>query len=512
MSGIRLSHFFGIEVADFAAETAKLSLWIAEYQMNENFKAMFGSAPPALPLKDSGNIVQGNATRLDWSKICPKIDGSEVYVVGNPPYLGRAEQTPAQKEDIANVFAGENSKFKSLDYVSCWLVKGARFCSKENSACSFVATNSICQGEQVALLWPLIYKQGVEIAFAHQSFKWKNNASNNAGVTCVIIGLRKKNNSPKILYEGNLARAVKNIGPYLTESPDVFVTKRSTSLCDLPKMDFGSMANDEGHLILSAVEKQKLVDEFPEAKPLVRRLFGSQELIKGVERWCLWISDQDFALALSIPAIAERIEAVRLYRAASRREETRALANTPHQFGEIRHKDSDAFIVPKVSSEQRLYIPIGLISAGDIVTDLAFAVYNPPVYLFSILSSRLHLIWTAAVGGQLETRLRYSNTLVYNNFPLPDLSTNQKSTLEVHTTNILNAREAHPGKTIAWLYDSATMPADLLYAHQALDDTLERIYIGRPFRKDTERLEHLFKRYAAMIKKVDLSAEEKVLV
>jgi hypothetical protein len=509
MTGVKLNHFYGIELTDFAAETAKLSLWIAEYQMNEAFKIIFGAAPPALPLREGGNIIHDNATRLDWLKVGPTPGGAEIYVVGNPPYLGRAEQTPEQKADIAVVFSNLTAKYKSLDYVACWIAKSVAYCQRTGADCGFVTTNSICQGEQVALLWPLVYRSGLEIGFAYESFKWRNNAAKNAGVTCVIVGLRVTRKTPKVLYDGDLARIVSNIGPYLTESDDTIVTKKQRPLSNLPKMDFGSMANDEGGLILSPAEAQKLISDYPGAKGLIRRLVGSQELIKGIDRRCLWITDDNLGSALLIPPIAKRIEAVRAYREESRRPETQALASSPHKFGEIRHQERDAVVVPKVSSEQRPYLPVGSINSGDVVTDLAFAIYNAPIHVFAILSSRLHLVWTAAVGGQLETRLRYSNTLVYNTFPLPELSSAQRVSLEDHALAILGAREAHPGKTMAWLYDLETMPNDVLTAHRELDEALEEIYIGRAFRNDTERLAHLFKLYSVMTSRGQTTASTK---
>ena len=501
LTGVRLSHFYGVELADFAAETAKLSLWIAEYQMNEQFKAMFDGGLPPLPLKEGGNITQGNATRVDWLKICPAAEGVKIYVVGNPPYLGRAEQTAEQKADAAIVFQGIADRYKNLDYVACWIAKGTQYCQATKAECGFVTTNSICQGEQVALLWPLVYKAGLEIGFAHRSFKWRNNAAKNAGVTCVIIGLRLVRKSTKFLYDGDLKCIVANVGPYLIESDDTIVSKRSKPLSALPKMDFGNMANDDGLLILSSAEAHKLIGEYPQAKWLVRRLVGSQELIKGIERFCLWITDDRLGSSLQIPAVARRIEAVQKYRMASRRPETKQLANAPHRFGEIRHQDKAVIVVPRHFSEERNYLTIGMVDGNTTITsDAAFAVFDPPDHLVALLSSRLHTIWTATVGGQLETSLRYSNTLVYNTFPLPGLSIAQKTDLEDHTVEILRAREAHPGKTMAWLYDPETMPSNLLRAHRDLDDTLERIYIGRPFHSDTERLEHLFELYSAMVK------------
>jgi hypothetical protein len=459
MTDVKLTQFFGIELTDFATETAKLSLWIAEYQMNELFKATFGKAPPALPLRDSGNIVHGNAAEVDWVKACPKIAGVETYIVGNPPYLGRADQTKEQKADMTRVFSGLSTNYKNLDYVACWYVKAAEYCQDNAAQCALVTTNSICQGEQVAMLWPIIYKSGLEIGFAHQPFKWRNSASKNAAVTCVIVGIRTSSKLKKVIYNDNYHHQVANISPYLVEGDNLFVTKRRKPISFEHEMTFGSMANDGGHLLLSVAEKDKIVSEYPAAARFMKRLYGSQEFSKGTERWCLWIAEKDIVAANSIPPIHVRIEGVRAARLDSDRASTADLAEHAHRFGEVRHKESDAILVPKNTSERRRYITAGFIEAGSVITDLAFAIYDAQPYIFAIISSRLHYVWGAGVGGRFKMDPRYSNTLVYNTFPIPDLSLQQKGALEDLAIEILGAREAHPGRTISWLYDPETMPA-----------------------------------------------------
>ena len=528
-SGVPLSNFYGIEYADFAAETAKLSLWIAEYQMNQQFKEVFGNAPPALPLKDGGHIHHGNALQLDWLQACPPpmktvnkekvfdlatvvaahgteevIDEEvETYIVGNPPYLGRAQQTAGQKEDISHVFSKETKKFKKLDYVACWILKASEYSEKLFATFAFVTTNSVNQGEQVALLWPLVFSKGLEIGFAHQSFKWRNNASKNAAVICVVAGVRRKSLLPKLIFEGQHSRKVKNISPYLLDFDDTIIVSRTKPIAEVSTMTFGNQPIDNGHLILSTPEKDELLSEHPEARCLMRRYYGSQEFNKGIIRWCVWLKNQDLNEALRIPAIKERIEAVRAFRLKSDRKETQQQASTPHLFVYAPHVEADTIIVPSVSSEKRNYITAGLLAQDAIISNLAFGIYNAPVHLLGIICSRLHYMWGSAVGGRLKTDPRYSNSLVYNTFPFPMLSEVQKDTLEQCTWSMLAAREAHIGKTIAQLYDPEKMPDNLLAAHQALDDTLEKIYIGRPFKNDTERLEHLFKLNAQM------TAEEK---
>lgn len=500
-SSVRLSQFYGIELADFAAETAKLSLWISEYQMNETFKAEFGRAAPSLPLREGGNIRHGNACREDWLDVCPVQDGTETYVVGNPPYLGRADQTPEQKEDMSAVFARHGFAYKNLDYVACWYAKGVEACAKYGGQMALVTTNSICQGEQVALLWPLVYASGMEIGFAHRSFKWRNNAAKNAAVTCVVIGLRPIGKGPKTLYDEGNAIAVKNVSPYLVEGEDLFVTKRRAPISFDEKMDFGSMANDGGYLLLTPAERREMLEQDKNSSKFMRRLYGAQEFAKGIERWCLWIEDEELEEASAIAPIARRIDAVRQYRLASGRETTVALAEKPHRFGEVRRKVGEAILVPKNTSERRDYVTVGFVGADCVITDLAFAVFDAKPHIFAVLSSRLHYIWGAAVGGRFKSDPRYSNTLVYNTFPLPALSDAQKVELEECAWRIVAARENNPGMTIGDLYDPEKMPNDLRAAHAELDATLETIYIGRPFKNDTERLENLFKLYGAKIKK-----------
>lgn len=502
MTGVHLSQFYGIELADFAAETAKLSLWIAEYQMNEQFKAEFGSAPPALPLRDSGNIVHANSLRKDWLKVCPPKEGGETYIVGNPPYLGSSNQDEEQKSDMDRIFSPITKTYKNLDYVAAWYLKAADYGATVNSQAAFVATNSICQGEQVEMLWPLIFQRGSEIGFAHQSFHWRNNAAHVAGVTCVIVGIRRRSSARKTLYSGGLARSVRNIGPYLIEMDDTIVSKEMMPVNGLPKMDWGNKPTDGGHLILSPEEKDELLESHPQAAKFIRRIYGSQEFIRGVERWCLWISDEDRNFAEAIQPIKMRIEAVAKFRSESPAPQTRDYARFPHRFRQIQNFGSDAVLVPIVFSEDREYFTIGFCDgATSVVNNLCYAIYGAEPYVMAILSTKLHATWISAVCGRMRNDIRYSNTMGYHTFPVPTLSDEQRQELEDHAWTIIAARESHPGKTIAWLYNPETMPDNILQAHRALDDSLERICIGRPFKTDSERLEHLFKQYAAMKKK-----------
>lgn len=500
MSEIRLDQFHGIEYDDFAAETAKLSLWIAQHQMNELQKRTFGTAPATLPLREGGRIARGNATRKDWLEVCPRVADGETYVVGNPPYLGMTYQTPEQKGDVAFLFKDVKGH-KELDYVACWFRKAADYVSVSGGKAAFVTTNSICQGEQVALLWPSVFGRGVEIDFAHQSFKWRNNASNNAGVTVAIVGLRPRSKAPKLLFSGDVSREVRNVSPYLVEGEDDIVVKRSTSLSNLPLMVKGNQPTDGGNLILSRQERDDLLFAYPAAGRFIRRYVGSQEFVKGIERWCLWIDDAGLEDALKIAPVKARIEAVRQVRLASPAPSTVARAGQSHRFIQIQHEGGPSIVVPSVTSEAREYLTVGFVDGDTTVSNLAFAVYDAPEHVMAILSSRMMLVWAGAVGGRLEERLRYSNTLVWNTFPLPQLSAKQKEALTEHAREIVKAREACVGATIAELYHPKRMPDSLRKAHADLDEALETIYQGRPFADDTARLEHMFKLYRTMTAK-----------
>jgi hypothetical protein len=507
-TGIKISSFHGIDPVDFACETAKLSLWISQYQMNQKLGEICARPAAALPLTDSGSIMVGNALRVPWVKVCPPNEGAEIFIVGNPPYLGRPKRTEEQQDDMAIVFSEETGVFGNLDYVAAWFARAADFGRLTEATAAFVATNSLFQGEQVPLLWPLLRSKGVEYGFCYTPFKWSNSAAKNAGVTCVIVGLRPKSALPKTIFGAEHKIAVGNINPYLVDAPDIFVERRSKSISSLPEIELGSAAKDKNFLSLTREEADELVKLYPDAQQFVRPIFGSQEFIQGDERYCLWIGDAQTKIAASIPPIASRLAAVAAARLKSKKASTAASAAWPHRFNEIRHREQPFLIIPRICSERRSHLPCGFLPEGAIVTDQAFAIYNAPTWIFSILSSRMHIEWTRAVGGQLETRLRYSSTLVYNTFPLPNLSATQKEALEDHALNILRIREPYVanGATIAWLYNPETMPDDLAEAHRILDCDLETFYNGRPFQDDAERLEHLFKLYGRMIKKSAVAA------
>lgn len=501
-SEIKLTQFYGIEIDDFAHEIALLSLWLAEHQMNKYFERELemGKSNPLLPLKASGNITLGNATRIVWEEVCPKVNEEEIYLMGNPPYLGSFLQTKDQKKDLAFV-CKEFKSYKDLDYISCWFIKSAVYSQDHKVKFAYVTTNSICQGEQVSLLWPFILSQGLEIFFAYQAFKWTNNAKGNAGVYCTIIGIKEKSKSKKKLFNESTVEIVENINPYLTSGSSVVLKKRTKPLSSIPPMNYGSKIVDKGNLIFSTEEKNSLEKDHPESKKLFKRLLGSAEFIRGKERWCLYIPDNLLELANSIPQIQERLNKVSDFRKKSTESSTREMASEPHRFYYSVHKDTNSIIVPRTSSQRREYIPMGFLDGETIVSDAASVIFDATIWNFGIVTSKMHMVWVQAVGGRLKQDYRYSSQLCYNTFPFPEIDNKDKERINLHVLSVLEERENHSEKTLAHLYDPDKMPVGLRRAHKELDEAIERCYRLKPFENDTERLEYLFKEYEKMIKK-----------
>lgn len=527
-SGIPLTNFRGIEIQDFAAEIARLSLVIAEFQCNARYLGNREAIHAVLPLSKQNWIICGNALRLDWQTICPpqstavrltandlfdtpleqsEIDfeneGGETYICGNPPYAGKRQQDKAQKDDMSQVFDGILKNWKSLDYVTGWFAKAAHYCAVTNAFAAFVATNSVCQGSHVSSLWPYIRKNNCQIIFAHQSFKWRNLARHNAGVTVVIVGISAQN-SPKRLFSEDengqtIVKNVSNINGYLLEGTDVFINALNRPLCNQPEMNFGNMAIDGGHLLLDREDMQSLHLTPEQQKKFIRRIYGSEEFINGKERYCLWIMDEDLNEAKAILSINTCIEKVR----AARLEMKDGVkhADRPHQMREMNCGQHQTIIIPSVSSENRDYLPCGLLGPDCIVSNLAFALYDAPLWTMALISSRLHLAWIGAICGKLKTDFRYSNTLGWNTFPIPALTQTNRDDLTRSAERILEIREAHFPKTIADLYVRDAMPEDLKEAHDMNDEIVERIYIGRRFKNDSERLQKLFSMYADLLER-----------
>jgi type II restriction/modification system DNA methylase subunit YeeA len=498
-SGIRLNQFYGITINDFDAEVAKLSLWLSEHQMNLSFKNVFGSSKPTLPLSEAGKIICHNSLNINWSEVCLNDKGTQIYVVGNPPYVGSSMQTEFHKSDMAKVFR-DFKNYKNLDYIACWFYLGSKYIMETNAELAFVTTNSLVQGELVSLLWGPILELGIELSFAYKSFKWTNNAKNKAGVSCVILGLRKVNNSKKFIYEASIVKEVKNITPYLTEGKFVNLHRRSKPVNDFPKMLWGNKPTDDGNLILEKREMDLIINGYPEASKYIKKYSGSNELINGIERWCIWISDNDKDEALKIPPIKDRADKVRAFREKSKAASTRAASKTGYKFIQIQSQPKHALLIPTISSESREYIPIGYVEDDTVVNSASYAIYNCPIYIFAILTSKIHMIWVNCVAGRLETRLRYSSALCYESFPFPEIDDRIKRELEDFGLKILDIREKYSERTLAGLYDNNLMPNDLRDAHRKLDNKVYEIYNLSKTLKDEDVLEFLFDMYEKMDK------------
>lgn len=497
-SRINLESFYGIEIDGFAHEIAMLSLWLAKHQMNLEFEQLFGVELGLIPLKDGGQITHGNATRIDWTSLVSANDAGEIYTVGNPPYLGARLQDESQKADIQAI-RGFGPISNNLDYVAAWWLKGADFAATTHARVAFVCTNSITQGEQVSLLWPLVFKRDVEIAFGVESFPWNNNARGNAGVTCVVVGIGPSPEVKHRLFSNGSKRDVESITPYLTAGPHGRVVHRQRApISALPPLTFGSMPNDGGHLVLTSSERDLMVAENPETETFIRSFLGASEYIRTQERYVLWIEDAEAETAKAIPPIADRISAVQVHRSRSKRAATKALANVPHRFGEVRHRPGTSIIVPSVSSERREYIPMGFLDEGTVISNAANAIYDAEPWVFGLVQSRMHMVWVRAVAGRLKNDYRYSAVLVYNTFPVPDITEGGKTQLQEGAVEILAARERYSGNTLAELYDPEKMPNPLREAHQKLDQIVDSLYRKKSFDSDEERLELLFAMYSKM--------------
>ncbi len=500
-SQIKLDHFFGIELEDFPRELAVLSMYIAAHQMNIEFEKEFGKKLSIIPLIDMPTIYCENSARVDWNVICPNNKIDEIYVIGNPPYKGADEQTSAQRADFKEYF-GEESFSGNMDYIGIWFIKGSRYIVGSNAKLAFVSTNSVCQGEHVGIMFPKIFELGIEIGFAWESFKWSNNASNQAGVSVVVFSLQNKGNKPRYLYSNTEQVRVKHISPYLTDGDNTIIYKTKKILsAEFPEMVFGSMPRDGGNLLLSQEEMLEMTSRDSATKKYIKRYVGGADLIRGNTRYCLWINPMDSDRAYRILSIRERIERVRAMRLKSKAKSTRDFADTPYRFAQISYKESKSIIVPATTSERRDYIPIDFLNEDSVISNSAFAIYDAELWLFSILTSKLHNVWIRSVCGYLGTSIRYSNTLGYNTFPCPILTEEQKMRLNESARNILFARVNHPDLTLADMYDPDKMPDDLRKAHEDNDILVDKLYRPIPFQNDEARLATLFKLYEEMTDK-----------
>ena len=495
-SVINIENFYGIELDDFAVEVAILSLWIAKHQMNAEFKEKFSVSIPLIPLKETGRICAGNATRLDWTSVCAN-GGDEIYLIGNPPYAGASKQTAEQKADYGFVF-GDRQHSKKLNYIALWFIKGADYIEGTPAQLAFVTTKTVAQGEHVGLMFPMIFDKGVEIGFANTGFQWANNAKGNADVTVAVIGLRKASSAPKYLYAEDRRFTATNINGYLADGDNVFVHARTTPLSSLPRMTYGSKPTDGGNLMLAPQDRDRLLADSPDAQPFIKKALGSEEFINGEDRYCVWVEPSDAERAAAIPELAQRFERTTAMRRASTDMSTQRCADLPYRFQAVRYKPTESIIVPSVSSGLRERIPMGYLGPDTVITNLAFAIYDAEPWVFTLLMSKMHMVWVNAVAGRMRINYRYSNTIVYNNFPVPTLSHDVKESLTVAGLRVLDIREYHCEKTLAELYAPDKMPADLVAAHAKGDALVDSIYSKRDYETDEQRLSDLFAMYEAL--------------
>lgn len=497
---VSIGQFYGIEINDFAVTVAKTALWIAENQMMQQTESIIHMHIDFLPLKSYANIIEANALRIDWKDVVPphKLN----YIMGNPPFVGGMMMSRKQHEELADVFP-ECSKIGEMDYVVGWYAKATELIQNTRICCAFVSTNSICQGQAVAAVWKPIFNKGIHINFAYRTFRWDSEAKLKAHVHCVIVGFSAfESNEKRKLYSSNQVRLVDNINGYLLDAKNIFIENRSTPICNVPKMRFGSMPRDGGGFILSEDEKDKLIAAEPHSAKWIRLYLGADEFINNKKRYCLWLVSVSPNEIRSCKEVLKRVEYVREFRAASKAAATRKFADTPTLFCQIAQPDTDYIIVPGVSSEKRKYIPIGFMNKETIASNLVQIIPDASLYHFGVLTSNIHMAWMRAVCGRLKSDYRYSKDIVYNNFPWPTPTDAQKAKIEQTAQGILDARVLYPDASLADLYDEVTMPPELRKAHQENDRAVMHAY-GMPVKETTESscVAELMRRYQELVKK-----------
>ena len=502
---VNVNQFYGIELEEFPSQIAQTAMWLMDHQMNCLVAKRFGQYFARIPLKEAAQIVNSNALTTDWESIVPKTELN--YILGNPPFLGARVMTKEQSLELVAIFDGMKN-VGNLDYVCAWYKKAQVYIQGTNIRCAFVSTNSICQGQQVPIIWKELFKNGVHINFAHQTFKWSNEARGKAAVYCIIVGFSLQENKEKTLFiyeniQGEpKAIKTKQINAYLMDSDAVFIESRSDAVtANMPAMVFGSMPNDGGHLIIEENEYEEFIKAEPQAKKFIKRLLGADEFINNKKRYCLWLVEAKPEELKACPLIMERIAKVKEHREKSKREATQKLSRFPSLFGEIRHpKDGNYLLIPAVSSEKREYIPMGFIDCSNISSDANLIIPNATLYHFGILTSQMHMAWMRVTAGRLELRYRYSKDVVYNNFPFPNASEVRQEAIAEKAKAILDARSLYPESSLANLYDPLTMPKELVNAHKALDLAVDRLYRKAPFKDDAERVSFLFELYKKIVK------------
>ncbi|MER2510860.1 MAG: DNA methyltransferase [Nitrosomonas ureae] len=511
---VDVDQFHGIEIEEFPAQIAQVALWLTDHQMNALVSEEFGQYFIRLPLNKSAHIVHGNALRLDWNSVIPATQCH--YVMGNPPFIGKTYLNDAQRIDVAAIFH-DTKNSGLLDYVACWYRKATDYITAHPAIrAAFVSTNSITQGEQVGVLWPDLLRRGVHIHYAHRTFQWMSEAKGKAAVHCVIIGFGLQEVTQKTIFEyANIqgephAVPAKNVNPYLVDAPNIVLENRTYPVCDVPKMIYGSKPTDGGNLLLSDSEKRELLLREPQAEKWIKSFIGADEFINKIPRWCLWLVGISPAELRAIPKILQRVEAVKAMRFISTDAQTKKDALTPTLFQKIRQPKNGFYIlIPLHTSENRKFIPLGFISHEVICGNANSMLPNATLYHFGILSSTMHNAWTRTVCGRLESRYRYSNKIVYNNFPWPESTGTQRQTIETAAQAVLDARAQSPDATLADLYDPLAMPPELVRAHQALDRAVDAAYGKKSFVSEAERVAFLFERYQAIISLLPANATKK---
>ena len=515
LSRVTVNQFYGIEIDASAAHIAQVALWITDHQMNLLCAQRFGTTRPSVPLTASAHILQANALRTDWAELLPPAQCS--YIVGNPPFVGAKYQSAEQRADVALVM-GNIPNCGLLDYVACWHVKAAAYMQANAAICTaLVSTNSICQGEQVGVLWPHMLEQGLHLHFAHRTFQWSNEGKGVAAVHCIIVGYGKQPPAQPVIfdYSSNIKAetgerlVVQRINPYLVDAPDALLTRRSKPLCDVPVMGIGNKPIDDGNYLFTPAEKDAFVAREPASEKFFRRWLGADEFLNGIERWCLWLGDALPSDLSKLPECRKRIDAVQKFRLNSKSKPTQALAATPRRFHvEFLPTEGNYLAVPEVSSERRKFIPIGFLPASIMASNLLRAAPCATFYHFGILSSLMHNAWMRTVAGRLESRYRYSINIVYNNYPWPqNPSDKQRQAVEAAAQGVLDARALYPQATLADLYDPLTMPAELVKAHTALDRAVDTAYAYKGGKDDAARVAFLFARYSELAAPLDAAAQ-----
>jgi hypothetical protein len=495
---INVDQFSGIEYEEFPARIAEVAMWLIDHQMNMLVSSEFGQYFVRLPLKKSANIVHADALETDWENVVSKNELS--YVIGNPPFLGSRIMNQSQKEGLINVF--ENAKnIGDLDYVTGWYIKAAKYIQHTKIVVAFVSTNSIVQGLQTSLLWkPMFEKYNIKIHFAHRTFKWSNEAKGNAAVYCVIIGFANFDTHNKIIFEYEDIKGeaheikAKNINAYLIDAKNIFIDRKQNSICSVPEMNFGNMPADGGEFLFTDNEKQEFLVKEPDAKILFKEFISAHEFLNGKKRWCLWLEDIEPSLLRSLSSVKERVENVKKIREKSSRPQ---LANIPHLFAQITQpKGLDFILIPRHSSENRKYIPLGFFTSNYVGADSCLIIPNGNLFHFGILMSAMHMAWVKAACGRLKSDYRYSKDIVYNNYPWPE-NPNEKQikAIEIATQKVLDARLQFPNSSLADLYDPLTMPSALIKAHNELDKTVDLTYRPQAFTSEANRMVFLFELY-----------------